>query len=441
MRSISALKAGLMAATALGLGGLAAAQSAPGDLEARIAALEAMVGELKGELAATRAATDTSLVRVEKKVDEAAAKPATVPGGIEIGETTLSFGGYVDLDAHITNTSDGTIPSSSIARDFYIPGAIPVGGAGNTTTDFTLQATRFYFDAKRDVGGRKVSGHIELDFLGSAQGDERVSNSFSPRLRTAWLDVDGKWRIGQDWSTFQNVTSIPESASFLVASDGMVFIRQPLIRYTLGAWQFALENGDTTYTPYTGAGGRVEADAGVLPDAVVRYNIKGDFGNVSVSGLLRQLAYDTGIKSGETFGWGVSVSGLVKTGGKDDVRFNVFGGEGVGRYVGLNTVNAAVENAAGELEAIPVYGGLVAWRHPFGETARLSVGYSGLFADHPDFTFGTPTKQTQSAFAAILWDIAPKVTVGTELLYGIRELESGTDGELSRFTFSTKYTF
>jgi hypothetical protein len=132
----------------------------------------------------------------------------------------------------------------------------------------------------------------------------------------------------------------------------------------------------------------------------------------------------------------------VKAGEKDDIRFNLVGGEGIGRYVGLAASRSTAVDPNGKLEAIPSYGGLIAWRHPFGETARFNVGYSGLFVDNPDYLpASSTTKSVQSAYGAILWDVAPKVTVGLELLHGIREVESGADGSISRFTFSTKYAF
>lgn len=431
-------KAALIASTAIIVGAGASAQE---DLEARVAQLEAMVAELKAELDRERAETDADLVRVEQKTIDAVAvmgSPAEV-SGFKVGDTTLSIGGFVDLDAHVTAFSDGAVAANSIVRDFYIPGATPVGGEETTVTDFTAEATRFFITARNEVAGRKISGRIELDFLGSLQGNQRVSNSFSPRMRLAYLDIDNV-RAGQDWSTFQNTSAIPESASFLILSDGMVFERQAQVRYTAGNWQFALENGNATITQIGGA--RMEADGNLLPDVVARYNHKGEFGNVSFAALARQLRVDMGDSEEDTFGWGLSASGRVNLGERDDLRFNLFGGEGIGRYVGLNAVNgAAVDPADGSLEAIPVYGGLIAWRHPFGETARFNVGYSGLFSDQPDFAAPGSTKRVQSAYAALLWDIAPKVTMGGEVLYGIRELESGADGEISRFTFSTKYAF
>ncbi len=403
------------------------------DLEARIAALEAMVSDLKSELAATRAEQE-EIVRIQPAATRPEAAPPPPADGFRVGDATLKFGGFVDADVHVTSLSDGTIAGSSIARDFYIPGATPIGGDSMTFTDFTAESSRFFLAASRPVGDKTLSAHIEMDFLGSGQGNELVSNSYSPRLRRAFMKY-GNWLVGQEWSTFQNTSAIPESASFLILSDGMVFVRQPQIRYTHGNWMFAVENPNTTTL---NSGSR---DENIIPDVVARYNMSGEFGNVSIAGIARQLRADFGTAEDEAFGYGLSVSGRLNVGEKDDVRFNLVGGEGIGRYVGLAASRSTALDPNGDLEAVPSYGGLIAWRHPFGETARFSGGYSGLFIDNPDYLPDTVTSSVQSVFGAILWDVAPNVTLGTELMHGIREIESGADGSITRFTFSTKYAF
>lgn len=427
------LKTALLASSALAISGVAVADG--GDIEDRIAALESMVAELKAELAAERADMDEAIVRLDK-VEQATPtdRSFATNTGFMVGDTTFKLAGFIDVDAHATTLSDGGITSNSIARDFYIPGATPIGGDEMSFTDLTAQGSRFAVTAQKPVGDKTVTGYLELDFLGSAQGNELVSSSFSPRLRRAYIDY-GNWRVGQEWSTFQNTSAIPESASFLVLSDGMVFVRQAQLRYTHGNWQFAIENPNTTSL---NIGSR---DENLLPDVVARYNMKGDYGNISIAGIARQLRADLGPTEEEVFGYGLSVAGRVKVGDKDDIRFNLTGGEGLGRYIGLAASRATALDPNGDLEAISSYGGLVAWRHPFGETARFNVGYSGLFVDNPSYLGGGATKSVQSAYGAILWDIAPKVTTGVELLHGIRELESGAEGDLTRFTFSTKYAF
>lgn len=416
-----------------------------GALEDRLAALEAMVAELRGELEAARAdaaSANDRVIEIEQRAAAAPAAPAaSTDRGFMMGSTRVTYGGYVDLDAHVTDTSDGDLAPTSITRDFYIPGATPVGGSGDgeADIDFTAKSSRFFFATETETDMGSVTGRIEFDFLGSPGGDERVSNSYNPRLRVAWLQM-GNWRVGQDWSTFTNTAVIPESASFLIGSDGMLFGRQAQIRYTNGGFQFALENPDTTVTPF-GGGGRIDAGDGALPDAVARYNWSGDFGSMTVSALARNLAYENGAIDGNALGWGLNWSGRVNLGEGSDLRFSLTGGEGIGRYIGLNSVNGAVVTASGDLEAIPVYGGLVAWRQQLGEGRRLSLGYSMLEADNDIALTGTgATRRTWSAFGAYLVPVGP-VTIGAELMFGERELENGQSGSITRATLSTKYPF
>lgn len=435
------IKAFLLASTACLVSTPAIAQTST--LESRILALEAMVAQLKSELASEKASTDADIIKIEKTMRDApvSVKTGTSSNGFMVGDTTFTLGGFVDFDAHLSNYSDGSgFAGGSVVRDFYIPGATPVGdGSGGVSqTDFTAEATRF--SVKAQNGG--VTGYLETDFLLSGQGNERVSNSFSPRLRRAYVDYNG-WRIGQEWSTFQNTSAIPESASFLGLSDGMVFGRQAMVRYTNGPFQIALENGNTTVTNTAAGGGRIEADGNTIPDLVARYNMKGDFGNVSLAAIGRQLQIDNNVLDASTTGWGLSASGRLNA-GPGDIRFGLTGGEGLGRYIGLNTANgAAINPANGDLEAIPSYGGHVSYRYPFGDTS-LSFGYSGLFIDNPAFVMANgvnPTESVQSGLFAITHKVAPKTSIGVEALLGMRELEDGTDGELTRFTFSTKYGF
>jgi len=441
------LRAALAAsACAAALNAGAYAQSTD-ELEARLTALEAMVAELRSELDAARADNADMGERVielesrEPAPVTAAASPAG--NGFMAGNTTITYGGFIDVDAHLTDLSDGDIAPSSIARDFYIPGAIPVGGSGDSEPDFdfTAQGSRFFFATQTPTDLGDVTSRIEFDFLGSPGGNERVSNSYNPRLRVAWAQL-GSWRVGQDWSTFQNTAAIPESASFLVASDGMVFVRQAQVRYTAGNVQFALENADTTVTPF-GGGARIEMGDGALPDAVARYNLRSENANIAFAAIARRLSAEGMGVDGEAFGWGLSVQGRVGVGERSDVRFSLTGGEGVGRYIGLNAVNGAVATATGDIEPIPVVGGLLAFRQEFGaNNNRFNLGVSMLEADNDVALTGMgATRSVRSAFGALMIPVGPGVTLGAELLVGERELENGTSGTLTRATVSTKYTF
>ena len=145
--------------------------------------------------------------------------------GFNIGDTDVTFGGYVKLDAMYTDSSDGQI-ATGIGRDFYIPSLTPVGGADEGGTfDFHARQSRFFFKTSSKLeNGKTIGGHIELDFMATAGGDERITNSYSPRLRQAFITYDN-WLFGQAWSTFQNVGALPDSLDFIGPTPGTVFFK------------------------------------------------------------------------------------------------------------------------------------------------------------------------------------------------------------------------
>ena len=107
--------------------------------------------------------------------------------------------------------------------------------------------------------------YLGSGFLASDQGNEVVSNSYSPRLRHAFISYN-KWTFGQTWMTFFNVGALPENLDFVGPAESTIFGRQAMVRYTMGNWQFAAENPETTVTPFGGGGGvqRFEAQAPVI---------------------------------------------------------------------------------------------------------------------------------------------------------------------------------
>ena len=409
-----------------------------------LAILKAKIAELE----ARQSATDVELIKTKKKVSSPTSNvsSATKSKGFQVGNTTLKFGGFVDLDVHLTKTSDAAIGTalSGAGRDQFIPSLTPVGDGSDDTGDFqldaTVQSSRLTFGSTTPTASGDVNTHVELDFLLSPGGNEIISNSFNPRLRRAYVDYKG-WRIGQEWSTFQGLHAIPESASFYAPAESQVFIRQAQVRYTNGNFQIALENPES-FLDVPGAGNTVQNE-GILPDLVARYNLKGDWGILSLSALARQLQYEDANFEASTFGYGLSAAGRIKVGEKDDIRFTLNGGEGIGRYIGLGIVqDGAVDLANQDLDAIGAISGNIAYRHVMGPwSANVGVSYLDVDIDSSILGNLDETTKAQSGYVALLRKVAPGMTMGVEFLHGERELASGVDGNINRFTFSTKKSF
>ncbi|GAA63821.1 MULTISPECIES: DcaP family trimeric outer membrane transporter [unclassified Pseudoalteromonas] len=361
----------------------------------------------------------------------------------KIGDTEFTYGGYIKLDAMWSDYSAGAPAGTSVGRDFYVPSTLTVGNDNSSDAVFDMHAreSRFNFGTATLLdNGKTVKTKIELDFLLSAPGgNERVSNSYSPRIRHAFISYDG-WLFGQTWSNFQNVGALPEALDFVGPAEGTVFVRQSQIKYTTGAWSFSLENPESTIT--TAGGGMAVTDDASLPDFTARYTHNADWGNFVVTALARQLTYKVGGVDADETSFGVSASGMVKL-GEDNLKFMLTQGKGLGRYVGLNVARGAVLNGD-DLDAIDSTSGFIAYQHKWNSQWRSTFLYSFLSADNDEnllAMYGDPTESSQSYSANILYSPVKRLTFGAEFKHAERELESGVDGDLDRLQFSVKYAF
>jgi hypothetical protein len=357
--------------------------------------------------------------------------------------TEVKFTGYIKADAMFSSYSDGTLAAQNLGRDFYIPSLTPVGGTEESTQfDAHVKQSRFRFTTNTATDdGDSITGVLEFDFLVTPGGNERVSNSYVPRMRHAFVKYKG-WTVGQTWTTFQDVKTLPETLDFVGATDGVAFNRQALVKYQSGSWEFALENSESTITPF-GGGGRIVSDDGAIPDAVVRYTHNADWGHISVAGIVRQLSVEIGDTLDDSVSsTGVSINSKIKMGDADDLRLSFTTGSGLGRYVALNAVNGAVLDADGNLETIDSTAFAVSYRHVWNSKMRSSFVYSQLTVDNDSALTGLgATESTNSITANLLYSPTSKITVGGEIKQATREVESGADGDMTRFQFSLKYAF
>lgn len=421
-------------------------------LEARVAELEKQVQLLLAQQQQTQqTVTEVQAVQAampapkpddgKPKIQSTPINTAGVPG------TRFSYGGFIKLDAMVTDTTDGEIPDGSVGRMFYLPSSIPVGGADEAQdTDMGAQFSRFWFSADSETeGGHKLKGYLEFDLFGggSITGNEVATNTYGVTVRHAYVTFDN-WLAGETWSNFQDVASLPDAVDFIGPTEGSVFVRQAQLRYTKGPWSFSIENPETTITPYRNVGARISSDDNLMPDLTARWQKKGDWGHVSVAALAREFKYEnpaTGIDD-STFGGAVSVSGRYNVGKNDDIRYMATYGRGIGRYLGLGVASDTVLDAAGNLEPLDGYGGFAAWRHAFSPKFRTNVFYSFAEYDNDQALTGLGvTEAVRSFHVNFIYSPLPKVDVGAELIWGERALESGAEGELRRLHTHVKYSF
>lgn len=331
----------------------------------------------------------------------------------------IKFGGYIKADARYV---DGDLNY----QDYWIgnnPGAVETSKLGLNIKESRFNASYIHGD---------WTGFIEMDFYGGG-GNEIISNSVLPRLRHGFIK-NKNWLVGQTWSTFMPLAALVESLDFGGPHVAEGFIRQVQIRYSVGNWQFALENAQTFGDDDTGASGNVgvtgannDPDSDV-PDFVARYNFKGDWGQASVAGLVKKVDQG-GIDETAT---ALSLSGRINSFGKDDIRFQLTLGE-PGRYVGTTlATDIVVDPTTNKTKVEETTAWYVAYRRVWNEEYRSTVFYGNGETD--------TLEHDRSHFAAnLIKQVTPKMIIGVELGKYIVD-DGGTDLDSAYLQASIKYT-
>ncbi len=313
---------------------------------------------------------------------------------------TIEFGGYVKADARY-------VTGEVAYRDYWIG----TGTAGQDKSQFKISARETRFNTKYSHG--EVMAFIELDFASpSVGGNEIVSNSYSPRLRHGFIKYKNVL-FGQTWTTFANLSALAEAADFGGPLVAAAFIRQGQIRYTNGGLQLSMENPESD---------KGDPSQDSKPDFVAKYTFKGDWGNVAIAGLARQLTTETGANEG-AFGYGIS--GRINTLGKDDFRFQVHAGN-TGRYVGVVAARDLVGEDVEESKSVSV-----AYRHFWTKKLRSSLFYGNTTTEYSD------VDRTHWGIN-LFTNYTPQLAVGVEL--GNFELGE-QDVSSSYAQLSAKYSF
>jgi hypothetical protein len=430
----------------------AASTRAPGatELQEEIEALKDRVAYLEQQLGAVLSAINdqsTGTAAAPAGSAAAAGEPREHPGVASIEHSAIDVGGRVKLDAVYNSRSTGGASGANSGDLEFFPATIPIGTGGeDDQISLNARQTRLWLKGYTPSDYGEMAGYIEIDFDSSAAAsNEKVSNSFIPRLRHAYATVAGL-TLGQTYTTFMQIAAFPE-VNDLNGPVGMLNIRQPLLRYTMnrgwGSFAIALENPETTLTAIDGS--RIAPDDDRVPDLVGRIDWFGDLGEWSISGLVREIRSDgTSPAAAGDHVWGgaVNASGRLDVAGRDQLRFGVSYGNALGRYLSYNAFDDGTADITGNIHLTPIFGGYLAFQHWWNDTLRSTVAAGYAHADHrPLFTPGTANEDFFSTHVNLIWNPGLNATVGIEWLHAYRERVDGRSGNLDRIQLTSIYKF
>ena len=399
-------------------------------------AMEEQLRELKGGAAASQA--------VPVEIAAAERQPVIVEGD-EVSGYKLDLYGHIQLDAiydfkRVDPTWESTLRPSTIPT---VDGTF--GDDGNTIV--SVKQTQMGFKGQMPTPMGQVSTWFEFDFFGT--GSDAGDTKFN--LRHAWVEVGGLG-FGQTNSTFMDISIFPNVVDWWGPS-GMVFNRNPQVRYRWlndgSAWAIALEKPNGSFN--TGVFGELSPEFGEaanvkteLPDLTAHWRNEFDWGHYQIAGVLRKLEFETRGTPGnepsfDDTGWGVNLTGVINTVGRDQLKLGVVYGEGIASFMNDGGVNLAPENNAAE--AVPILGVTAYYDRYWSDHWSSSLGFSINDADprnqQADREFDTGTY----ASINLLYTPYPEFLIGSEFLYGENEDVGGEEGEDYRIQFTFKHKF
>ncbi|HSR63831.1 MAG TPA: DcaP family trimeric outer membrane transporter [Gammaproteobacteria bacterium] len=367
-----------------------------------------------------------------------------VAAGDNAGTFSVTFGGRVKLDTIYNDESVGgrNTQKSDLA---FSPASIPLTNRGKDSIDFMARESRLWMTVHLPVHEQDLSGYVEYDMFDTeldSTGKSRLSNL--PRLRHAYATYSS-FTIGRTYTTFVNLSAHPE-INDANGPLGVLNIRQEILRYTrefsFGELQLALENPDTSLLSFTGR--RFFSDTNEVPDLLGKLEFTENWGNWSISGMVRRLQAERIVDTGNDIKWSgaFNIAGRYYLFRQNNLRFSVSYGNALGRYLSSNAFNDATIDASGDINPIEIFSGYLAYQHWWTNELRSSI-ILGMARANQD-TGAVPVtanRQFASSHINLLWSPTLNATIGIEWIHGYRELENGDDGNLNRLQLTAVYKF
>ena len=330
------------------------------------------------------------------------------------------------------------------------PSTIPIeeGQFGDDgVTVISVKQTQQGFRASHPTPWGDARFWFEYDFFGT--GSDAGDTKFN--LRHAWAEIGGLG-FGQTNSNFMDISIFPNVVDWWGPS-GMAFNRNPQVRYTFkgegSELAVALEKPNGSFNTGVFGDESPEFDEAAraktpLPDFTVHWRNESDWGHYQVAGVLRKLEFETlgtdnNAPSDDEIGWGVNLTSVINTVGRDQLKLGLVYGEGIASFFNDGGVNLAPEDF--EANAVEVLGITAYYDHYWSKHWSTSIGWSTNTADtlnqQADFEFDT----SQYASVNLLWTPYPALLIGSEFLWGNLENVAGEDEDDYRIQFSFKHKF
>jgi hypothetical protein len=335
------------------------------------------------------------------------------PGSFLVGESqkvSLGFTAFVKaIGFYDNNFEEGTLS--------IMPHLLGLGRP-DTRGEFRMSAnlSRIGIDGRTTVPGGKLRGYVEFDFAGA--------NNF--RLRHAFLTYStprGQLQAGQTWSNFEDLRAFPETITGALGFLNFVTQSQVAWSQRVGKgfhYAVAVEDPISSDIFLTDEANFAREH---LPDFVGHFGYTREgVAHIQVAGLVRRHEiFNISGSSDSATGWGVNLTGNVRSIGEDRIVYGTAYGEGMARYmIGLDPFSGGYMDSENQVRLRKTYGMYAGYQRIW--TDKLRTNIFGGFAhaipglDQPAGTF----KRSVLLNGNFIYHIQPFLSFGVEYSYGKR---------------------
>ncbi|GAA5317305.1 MAG: hypothetical protein AseanaTS_25100 [Candidatus Pelagadaptatus aseana] len=448
-------------------------------LRAELQQTQSALKDVKQELNLLKKGVSTQALDSGEPVNPLANQPVAEPGHalrISKSDIDISVNGYVRMDMIYEGDRTGS-------ENTFVPAQIPVkwkpqndGNANDGDNQYHIGSDPSVFTrgkqtnmhAKQSRLGISAAGmtdygrfktHLEGDFYGGA-GD-------SFRLRHAYGEL-GNWLLGQTWTNFGSLESLPNTLDFEGPGSQMPG-RNQQIRYKHkidDRWSFVAALEDSSYDPANVDGancGSVDCTItdfeNAFPDVIanISYDDGPNFYQLALAwaDLEVNANIDTNSDGNTDFsdsynlnGSGVAFSGRHRFGDRHMLQYQYTWTDGMGHLItdlGNNDIasNAVLVNDGQSIKELEATAWQVAYQFWWKPNLSSTFVYSEVELDNIISELDNPHGYNDTLYtsANLVWNVTDRVTTGVEYLYGERTNNNGETGDASRIQFMSQFNF
>jgi len=299
-----------------------------------------------------------------------------------------------------------------------------------------VRQTRMSFELRRPSAMGRMRAYLEFDLYGPG-------TSTALHLRHAYVQA-ANLLVGQTYSPFMDIDAFPNTVDF-EGPNSASYITVPEIQYTRAIndkWTFQIALAQPS-SDVTLPGGAVPVSP--LPDLAFHPRYEADWGHAQLGVVLRDIGYDDGNTQARTFGFGLQGSAVIGLGKntRDVIQLDGMYGQGIGRYIndlvgfGLD----AAQDGAGDITALPAFGGYVGFQHFWNDKWSSQVVASILQVDNSAGQGPTAFHQTKYLSVNAVYSPTSVFSLGLEVLYGDNEQNDGASDHATRLQAGFQFYF